>query len=117
MRTLAILPVKRFELAKTRLGGALDPPTARRASPRRWSPTCSTRCARAPRCSTASWSSPTRPAVAALAQRAGASVLADPPSPARARLRSSASRQALAEGYERALLVPGDCPALDAARR
>ena len=48
MRTLAILPVKRFELAKTRLGERARPRRAPARSRRRWSPTCSTRCSGSP---------------------------------------------------------------------
>ena len=53
-RTFAILPVKRFGIAKVRLGDELSAARAAR-SPRRWSPTSSWRCG-ARRPSTRCWS-------------------------------------------------------------
>jgi len=112
MRTLAILPVKRFELAKTRLREQLradqrrglaeamvtDVLDALRSSPKLAAVLVVTN----------------EPAVAALAQARGASVLADPAESGQSAAAAVGIRHALAGGYQRALLVPGDCPALDA---
>jgi 2-phospho-L-lactate guanylyltransferase len=111
MRTLAILPVKRFELAKTRLREQLradlrrrlaeamvtDVLDALRASPQLAAVIVVTN----------------EPAVAALAQERGAGVLGDPQESGQSDAALIGIRHALAGGYQRALLVPGDCPALD----
>jgi 2-phospho-L-lactate guanylyltransferase len=53
------------------------------------------------------------PAVAALAQARGARVLEDADESGQSAAALIGIRHALAGGYERVLLVPGDCPALD----
>ena len=50
---------------------------------------------------------------AAAAGRAGAQVLADPEEPGHSQAAAAGARAAAAQGAERVLLVPGDCPALD----
>jgi 2-phospho-L-lactate guanylyltransferase len=112
-RTLAILPVKRFELAKTRLGDALansdrsrlaqamvaDVLEALAASPGLDGVVVVTNEA----------------SVAELARGVGALVLADPHESGQSAAALVGIAHALDGGFTRALLVPGDCPALDAA--
>lgn len=105
MRTLAVLPVKSFGRAKTRLGGRADRPELAAAM--------------------------AQDVLAALARVGGleAVLVVSPappaedwpawvPDPDQAGHRAAAAlgvREALRRGAERALLVPGDCPALDPA--
>jgi 2-phospho-L-lactate guanylyltransferase len=111
MRTLAILPVKRFELAKTRLREQLAPTLLRRLAE-----------AMVVDVLDALLATPAldgvvlvtnEPAVAAVASAHGASVLPDPTESGQSAAALVGIRHALTGGYERALLVPGDCPALD----
>ena len=113
MRTCAVLPVKRFDDAKQRLGKTLSSGTRRalaeamvtdvldRAAPReahrrrRRGHRRGRRAEPRPRATTPSTSTTT--------------TAATPPP------RAPASRWALERGFERVLLVPGDCPALDPA--
>ena len=115
MRTAAILPVKRFALAKQRLGASVADAAARRPGPRdgrgraaRAEPDRVDR-AHDRRHRRATPSPRPRASMGALVvaghRRGG---------PERGR-RPSASRRALAEGIERVLCIPGDCPALDPA--
>jgi 2-phospho-L-lactate guanylyltransferase len=112
-RTLAILPVKRFELAKTRLGDAVtnaergrlaqamvaDVLEALTAAPGLGGVVVVTNEA----------------AVAALAREVGALVLADPHESGQSAATLVGIAHALDGGFTRALLVPGDCPTLDGA--
>jgi 2-phospho-L-lactate guanylyltransferase len=112
MRTLAILPVKRFELAKTRLAEQLAGPRRRQLAEAMVSDVLD-----------ALRSMPgleavvvtNEPAVAELASAAGASVLPDPAESGQSAAALVGIAHALRDSYERALLVPGDCPALDGA--
>jgi 2-phospho-L-lactate guanylyltransferase len=111
MRTLAILPVKRFELAKTRLGEQLRADQRRRLAEAMVTDVLDA--LRASRQLAAVLVVTNEPAVAALAQARDASVLADPAEAGQSAAALVGIRHALAGGFQRALLVPGDCPALD----
>ena len=112
MRTAAVLPVKSFGRAKQRLDAAVQQPDARRASPPRWSATCSPR-----------WAASTalddlvvvtaEPRAAAAARAAGAHVVHDPAETGQSDAAALGIAAAVGRGAERALLVPGDCPSLD----
>jgi 2-phospho-L-lactate guanylyltransferase len=113
MRTLAILPVKRFELAKTRLGETLAPEQRRTLAQAMVSDVLDALLA-------SDWLEAVlvvtnEATVAALAQARGAQVLADQAEAGQSAAALIGVAHALALGYERVLLVPGDCPALDAA--
>ena len=111
MRTLAILPVKRFELAKTRLGEQLRPEQRRELAQAMVSDVLGALLA-------SEWIErvavvTNETTVAALGRKRGALVLPDPTETGQSAAASIGIDHALAAGYERALLVPGDCPALD----
>jgi 2-phospho-L-lactate/phosphoenolpyruvate guanylyltransferase len=111
MSTVAILPVKRFELAKQRLGAALDSEQRRRLAEAMVGDVLAALRATA---GVDRILVVTRQAsVAELAARAGGEVVRD----AREDGQSAAAEQGIARalelGAERVLLVPGDCPALD----
>ena len=111
MTTVAILPVKRFELAKQRLGDALDA-EARRALARAMVIDVLDALQRVEGLGHVLVVTATDD-VAALAQERGAEVVDDADDAGQ----SAAALQALARagqlGATTALLVPGDCPALD----
>lgn len=113
MRTLAVLPVKRFELAKTRLSGALDPDARRALAEAMVADVLDALlgCAALDGVIVVTNERP----VAALAGAAGARVLPDPHESGQSAAALVGIEQAIADGYERVLLVPGDCPALDGA--
>jgi 2-phospho-L-lactate/phosphoenolpyruvate guanylyltransferase len=113
MRTLAILPVKRFELAKTRLGEQLQPQQRRTLAQAMVSDVLDALLS-------SEWLDAVvvitnETTVAAFAGDRGAQVLADPAECGQSAAALVGIDHALAAGYERVLLVPGDCPALDAA--
>jgi 2-phospho-L-lactate/phosphoenolpyruvate guanylyltransferase len=112
MRTLAILPVKRFALAKTRLREQLAPPQLRSLAEAMVGDVLDTLVATAALDGVVVVTN--EPAVTALAAAHGATVLPDPTESGQSAAALVGIRHALASGYERALLVPGDCPALDA---
>jgi 2-phospho-L-lactate guanylyltransferase len=112
MRTLAILPVKRFALAKTRLREQLAPAQLRRLAEAMVGDVLDTLVATATLDAVVVVTN--EPAVTALADAHGAAVLADPTESGQSAAALVGIRHALTNGYERALLVPGDCPALDA---
>jgi len=112
MRTLAILPVKRFELAKTRLGEQLRPQQRRTLAQAMVSDVLDALLA-------SQWLDAVlvvtnEASVAALARERGAQVLADPAESGQSAAALVGVAHALAGSYERVLLVPGDCPALEA---
>jgi 2-phospho-L-lactate/phosphoenolpyruvate guanylyltransferase len=113
MRTLAVLPVKRFELAKTRLRQQLRPAQRRRLAEAMMSDVLDALIASAELEAVVVVSN--EGAVAAVAAAHGATVLADPSESGQSDAALVGIRHALERGYERALLVPGDCPALDGA--
>jgi 2-phospho-L-lactate guanylyltransferase len=112
-RTIAILPVKRFELAKTRLGEALTVAQRRRLARAMVADVLDALLA-APELDGVAVVT-NESAVAALAREAGAVVLADPHESGQSAAALVGIAHALAGRFERALLVPGDCPALDGA--
>jgi len=112
-RTLAILPVKRFELAKTRLGSAL-PVAERRRLARAMVADVLDALVAAPELDGVAVVTNER-SVAALAATTGAVVLADPHEAGQSAAALVGVAHALAGGFQRALLVPGDCPGLDGA--
>ncbi|MFI4985583.1 MAG: 2-phospho-L-lactate guanylyltransferase [Solirubrobacterales bacterium] len=113
MRTAAILPVKRLAEAKQRLGASMADPVrlelaramiadvlyalAQTASIER---TIVVTC---------------ESSLAAAAREQGALVLEDAPEAGQSAAVRIGVRRALAEGIERVLCIPGDCPALDPA--
>jgi 2-phospho-L-lactate guanylyltransferase len=113
VRTLAVLPVKRFDLAKTRLGDAL-PETARRLLARAMVADVLEALVAAPELNGVAVVT-NEGAVAALARETGAEVLADAHESGQSAAALVGIAHALAGGFARALLVPGDCPALDGA--
>jgi len=112
MRTLAIVPVKRFELAKSRLHAALEPQQRRRLAEAMVSDVLAT--LRSCESLEAVVLVTNEAAVAATATAHGATVLADAAESGQSAAALVGVHHALAAGYERALLVPGDCPALAA---
>ncbi|HEX4033012.1 MAG TPA: 2-phospho-L-lactate guanylyltransferase [Solirubrobacteraceae bacterium] len=113
MRTLAILPVKRFDIAKSRLREALEPALRERLAEAMVSDVLTT--LRSCKALEAVVLVTNEPAVAATATAYGASVLADPQEAGQSAAALVGVRHALEGGCERVLLVPGDCPALDGA--
>jgi 2-phospho-L-lactate guanylyltransferase len=111
MTTVAVLPVKRFDDAKQRLGEALRSGT-RRALVEAMLTDVLTALRRARRID----------AVVVVTSEHGANALArahdartirDPDEPGHSPAASEGVRWALEQGARRAVLVPGDCPALD----
>jgi 2-phospho-L-lactate guanylyltransferase len=111
--TLAVLPVKRFELAKTRLGAALSV-AQRRSLARAMVADVLDALVAASELDGVAVVTNER-SVAELARASGAQVLADPHEAGQSAAALIGIAHALAGGFARALLVPGDCPALDAA--
>jgi 2-phospho-L-lactate guanylyltransferase len=112
MRTLAILPVKRFELAKTRLGEQLGPMQRRRLAQAMVSDVLDALVATAGLDAVVVTN---EQAVTSLARDRGAAVLADPAEAGQSGAALVGIAHSIQNGYERALLVPGDCPALASA--
>jgi 2-phospho-L-lactate guanylyltransferase len=111
VRTAAILPVKRFRAAKQRLGASVG--EKRRAELAR-AMVADVLGALAQSASLELLIVVTdEPSVAAAARAQGAHVLADTADTGQSAAVEIGVRHALAEGIERVLCVPGDCPALD----
>ena len=112
MRTLAILPVKRFELAKTRLADALANGVRRRLAEAMVADVLDALLA----CGSLDGVIvvTNERSIATLALAAGATVLPDPYETGQSAAALVGIAHALAAGCERVLLVPGDCPAVDA---
>jgi 2-phospho-L-lactate/phosphoenolpyruvate guanylyltransferase len=113
MRTAAILPVKSFALAKRRLGASVaDPLRLDLAS----AMVADVLLALAQTTSLQLTIVVTREdSVAAAAREQGALVLTDSAEDGQSAAVTLGVERALAEGVERVLCVPGDCPALDPA--
>ncbi len=111
MRTAAILPVKRFSLAKQRLGESvteqlrLDLARAMVGDVL----VALSQCAAIDLTIVVS----NEPTVTAAAEYIGAIVVADTAESGQSTAVSIGVERAMAEGAERALCIPGDCPALD----
>lgn len=111
MRTLAILPVKRFELAKTRLGDQLGAGERRLLAEAMVSDVLDALLAAPGLAAVVVVTN--EEAVAAIAGSLGATVLADPSESGQSAAALVGIAHALELGFDRVLLVPGDCPALD----
>jgi 2-phospho-L-lactate guanylyltransferase len=111
-RTLAILPVKRFELAKQRLSDELEPDFRRRLAAAMVGDVLDAliRCAAISVTLVIS----NERAVIALAEACGAETTGDPHEAGQSAAALIGINRAVAESFDRALLVPGDTPALDA---
>jgi 2-phospho-L-lactate guanylyltransferase len=113
VRTAAILPVKSFDRAKQRLGAGVPDPL-RLALARAMVADVLAALARTDAIELTIVV--TREAQAAqTAAASGAAVLADPSEAGQSAAAGLGVRHALRQGFERVLLVPGDCPALDPA--
>jgi len=113
MRTAAILPVKRFSRAKQRLGASVTDPLRQRLA---HAMLADVLLALAQSASIERTIVVTREREAAAAAREhGASVLEDEAERGQPAAAALGVRLAMAEGFERVLCVPGDCPALDPA--
>jgi 2-phospho-L-lactate guanylyltransferase len=111
MRTLAVLPVKRFQLAKQRLSAELSP-EFRHALAEAMIADVLSALAACPEVE-ATLVISNEPAVAVLAARYGAEAIPDPHESGQSAAATVGLVRAVADGYDRALLVPGDCPAID----
>ncbi|MGN6373052.1 MAG: 2-phospho-L-lactate guanylyltransferase [Solirubrobacteraceae bacterium] len=111
MRTAAILPVKRFSAAKQRLGA--DVAESLRAALARAMVGDVLSALRDCSAIDATIVVTCEPAVAAAARYVGAIVVEDTPESGQSAAASIGLARAAQDGFERALCVPGDCPALD----
>jgi 2-phospho-L-lactate guanylyltransferase len=113
MRTAAVLPVKRFARAKQRLGASVADPLRLALAGAMVEDVL---LALAQTASIELTIVVTRePLAAEAARRQGAAVVEDEAESGQSLAVTLGVRRALAEGFERVLCVPGDCPALDAA--
>jgi 2-phospho-L-lactate guanylyltransferase len=108
--TLAVLPVKAFGEAKQRLGAALAP-ERRRALAQAMVADVLAALGRVPDLPVAVVTAD--PAARAAALAAGAEVLEDTEQAGQSAAAAIGVRRAVARGFERVLLVPGDTPLLD----
>ena len=113
MTTIAVLPVKRFDDAKQRLGESLRSGT-RRALAEAMLTDVLTALRRARRVDAVVVVTSEHGADA-LARADDARAIRDPDEPGHNPAASAGVRWAIEQGARRALLVPGDCPALDPA--
>ncbi len=111
MRTLAILPVKRFQLAKQRLSAELSPEfRGDLAEAMVADVLCAlSECERVE----ATLVVTNEDRVTELAREWGAESVPDPHESGQSAAAAIGVARAMADGFDRALLVPGDCPALD----
>jgi 2-phospho-L-lactate guanylyltransferase len=111
MRTAAILPVKRFSLAKQRLGESVDEHLRLDLARAMVGDVlvALSRCAAIDLTVVVT----NEPSVAAAAEYTGAMVVADTSESGQSAAVSIGIERAIAERAERALCIPGDCPALD----
>lgn len=111
MRTAAILPVKRFSAAKQRLGA--DVAESLRAALARAMVGDVLSALRDCSAIDATIVVTCEPAVAAAARYVGAIVVEDTTESGQSEAAAIGLARAVEDGFERALCVPGDCPALD----
>jgi 2-phospho-L-lactate guanylyltransferase len=111
--TAAILPVKRFDQAKQRLGEALGASTRATLAAAMFADVLA-QIARATALDTILVVS-REPEVRKLAGEAGATLIDDPAEKGQSQAALSGLARAAAQGFEQALLVPGDCPLVDPA--
>jgi 2-phospho-L-lactate/phosphoenolpyruvate guanylyltransferase len=111
MRTAAILPIKRFSLAKQRLGESVDEQLRLDLARAMVGDVlvALSRCAAIDLTIVVT----NEPSVTAAAEYTGAIVVADTSESGQSAAVSIGIERAMAEGAERALCIPGDCPALD----
>lgn len=113
LRTLAVLPVKRFDLAKQRLSAELSPDFRRQLAEAMVGDVLDALAACADLEATLVVTN--EASVAAAARAGGATVAADPHETGQSAAALVGIEQATAGGFDRVLLVPGDCPAVDPA--
>jgi 2-phospho-L-lactate guanylyltransferase len=113
MRTAAVLPVKRFDSAKQRLGEAIGRPERRELAAAMVEDVLAALGAVDGLDDVIVVTAEDR--AAALARNAGAHVIADRDEAGQSPAAEVGVDAAVERGAERALLVPGDCPALDPA--
>jgi 2-phospho-L-lactate guanylyltransferase len=111
MRTAAILPVKRFPIAKQRLGESVA--DSLRVDLARAMVDDVLSALRECAGIDATILVTCEPSVAATAAHAGAIVVGDPAEQGQSAAVSLGLARALRDGFERALCIPGDCPTLD----
>lgn len=113
MLTAAVLPVKRFDLAKQRLGTGLDGPLRRRLAEAMVGDVLDalTRVNALARIIVVTDEAD----VLGAAQHAGAIVVGEGPKAGQSPAAARGVARARHEGMERVLLIPGDCPTLDPA--
>lgn len=111
MLTAAILPVKRLASAKQRLAGSMADPFRARLARAMISDVLSA-LSRANSIEQVIVVT-SEPAVASDARAHGALVLADPAEAGQSAAVAIGIKRAVADGFDRALCVPGDCPTLD----
>ncbi len=111
MRTAAILPVKRFSQAKQRLGQSVADPLRRDLARAMVGDVLSALrdCAALERTIVVTCEE----SVAAAARYLGAIVVPDAAEDGQSAAVAAGIERAMAEGFARALCIPGDCPALD----
>jgi 2-phospho-L-lactate guanylyltransferase len=111
MRTAAILPVKRFTLAKQRLGQSVADPLRLDLARAMVGDVLSALrdCTAIERTIVVT----SEPAVAAAASYQGSLVVDDATEEGQSAAVARGIARAVAEGFERVLCIPGDCPALD----
>jgi len=111
VRTAAILPVKRFPVAKSRLGGAVGEPSRRELAEAMAGDVM----AALAEVEALGWTIvvTAEPAAAVRARELGACVVEDPEESGQSAAAGRGIARALAMGAERVLCVPGDCPALE----
>jgi 2-phospho-L-lactate guanylyltransferase len=111
VRTVAILPVKRFSGAKQRLGASVADPLRLDLARAMVGDVLSALHACTALAGTIVVTA--EPAVAAAAAYQGALVVEDPAEEGQSAAVARGIARAVAEGFDRALCIPGDCPALD----
>jgi len=111
VRTAAILPIKRFSAAKQRLGETVADPL--RAELTRAMVSDVLRALAATPSIERTIVVTLEPIAAATARELGALLIADDPEEGQSAAVTLGVHRAIEEGFERALCVPGDCPALD----
>lgn len=112
MRTVAVLPVKSFARAKQRIAGAAAPGPDREALAEAMVGDVLAALGRVPALDAVIVVT-AEPRARALAEAAGAQVVDDPREAGQSAAAELGVEAACAGGAHRALLVPGDCPALD----
>jgi 2-phospho-L-lactate/phosphoenolpyruvate guanylyltransferase len=112
VRTAAVLPVKRFAHAKQRLGAHVEDELRLQLARAMVSDVLEVVAHSAALEQTIVVTS--EPSVAAEARSHGALVLADSAGPGQSAAVAIGIARALAEGFQRVLCLPGDCPALEA---